>query len=290
MGSYLPLFSVEVEHTFFSNGLCARLDFVPTPNCLIFMGKVGLLIRHTQNGVRVFFDQNSSEALRLYATDPDEPLRLAFKIFARQRSFKAYTDINPPKEESILYFDNQGVKIDATDRFRLHDAEYGSAKDFEKLNSPRMTDLLSRKDRLLKPEFIISIELGKKEIKILDAASKTAYHKYYLKFQARETFWKYYLLSSMTKSKAYIADLNQETEFEDTGRASLPENRMALTFRSKQRIPLREQSEYRFQLREKDSNGAKVIVRRLPVASAGQFYKEIVGGKEAIVSEIFINC
>ncbi len=290
MGSYLPLFSVEVEHTFFSKGWCAGLNFVPTPNSLIFTEKTGLLIRHTQNGVRVFFDQNSSEALRHYATGPDEPLRLAFKVFAREMFFRAYTELSIPEEDAILYFDNQGREIDATHRFRLHDAEFVSAKDFEKLNSSRITGILSRKDRLLKPEFIISIGLGETEIQILDAASKTAYHKYYLKFQARETFWKYYLLGSMTKKKSYIADLNHETEFEDTGRAQLPDNRLALTFRSKQRIPLREKSEYRFQLKEKDPNGGKVIIRRLPVASAGQFYKEIVDGKEAIVSEIFINC
>jgi hypothetical protein len=290
MGPYLPLFSVEVEHTFFSKGWCAGLDFVPTPISLTFIEKTGLLIRNTQNGIRAFFDQNSSEALRLYAIKPDEPLRLAFKVFAREMFFRAYTELNTPEEDSILYFDNRGGKTDATKRFRLHDAEYVSARDFEKLNSPRITDILSRKDRLLKPEFIISIELGKKEIRILDAASKTAYHNYYLKFQARETFWKYYLLGSMTKNKSYIADLNHETEFEDTGRASLPGNRPALTFRSKQKIPLREKSEYRFQLRVKDPNGGKVIIRRLAVASAGQFIKEIIDGQEAIVSEIFINC
>ncbi len=290
MGPYLPLFSVEVEHTFFSKGWCAGLDFVPTPISLTFIEKTGLLIRNTQNGIRAFFDQNSSEALRLYATGSDEPLRLAFKVFSREMFFRAYTEITTPEEDSILYFDNRGGGFESTNRFRLHETEFVSAKDFEKLNSPRIADILSRKDRLLKPEFIVSIGLGQKEIQILDAASKTAYHNYYLKFQARETFWKYYLLGSMTKNKSYIADLNHETEFEDTGRASLPDNRRALTFRSKQRIPLREKSEYRFQLREKNPNGGKVIIRRLPVASAGQYYKELVDGKEAIVSEIFINC
>jgi hypothetical protein len=290
MGSYLPLFSVEVEHTYFSEGLCAGLDFVPTPDSRMFIEKTGLLIRHTQNGVRIFFDQNSSEALRLCATDSDEPMRLAFKVFARQRFFRAYTELKTSVEDAILYFDNQGGKIDATNRLRLHDADYVTARNFEKLNSPKIADILSRKDRLLKPEFIVSIRFGEKEIRILDAASKTAYQKYYLKFQARETFWKYYLLGSMTKKKSYIADLDNVTEFEDTGQTSLPGNRIALTFRSKKRIPLREDSEFRFQLKEKDPNGGKVLIKRMPVASAAQFYREIIDGNEAIVSEIFINC
>jgi hypothetical protein len=290
MGSYLPLFTVEVEHTFFSKGLCSGLDFVSTPASLTFIEKTGLLVRHTQNGVRVFFDQNSSEALRLYATEPGESLQLVFKVFPREKFFRVYTEISTPEEDSILYFGNQGGKIDSNHRIRLHTAEYVSAGNFEELNSPRLADILSRKDRLLKPEFIVAIRLGKKEIQILDAASKNAYLKYYIRFQARQTFWKYYLLGSMTKMKSFITDLNHETEFEATGRASLPGNRTALTFRSKQRIPLRERSEFRFQLSAKDPDGGKMIIRRLPVASAVQFCKETVNGKEAIVSEIFINC
>jgi hypothetical protein len=290
MDSYLPLFSVEVEHTYFSKDLCLGLDFVPTIESLLFIEKTGLLIRHTQSGVRIFFDQNSSEALRLYATQPDEPLRFAFKVFNRQRFFRAYTELNTPEEGAILYFDNQGGKIDSTNRLRLHAADYVSAKDFEKLNSPKIAGILSRKDRLLKPEFIVSIWFGKNEIRILDAASKTAYPKYYLRFHARKTFWKYYLLGSMTKKKSYITDLNNETEFEDAGQTFLPGNRIALTFRSKKRILLQEKSEFHFQLKEKDPNGGKVLIKRLPVASAGQFYREIIDGNQAIVSEIFINC
>jgi hypothetical protein len=290
MGSYLPLFTVDVKHTFFYKGFCPGLDFVPTPDTLTFIENTGLLVRHTQYGVRVFFDQNSSEALRRYTLEPEEPLRLVFKVFPREKLFRFYTEISTPEEDSLLYFDNQRGKIDSNRRCRLHTAEYVSDRDFETLKSPRIAGILSRKDQLLKPEFMVSIGLGKNEIQFLDKASKNVYLQYFIRFRARETFWKYYLLGSMIKKKSIIADLNHETEFEATGRASLPDDRVALTFRSKQRIPLREKSEYRFQLKEKGTNGGRVLIRRLPVASAGQFYKETVDGKEAIVSEIFINC
>ena len=124
----------------------------------------------------------------------------------------------------------------------------------------------------------------------MDEPSKAAAKNYYLKFKARETIWKYYLLGNLTKKNLDIVDLNNETQFEDTGPESLPDNRTALTFRSKQILPLREKSEYRFQLKEKDPNGGKVLIKRLPVASANQFLKESINGKEAILSEIFINC
>ena len=290
MGAYRPIFSIEVEHTYFSQSWQVGLDFVPTPTSLMLIEKYRLLMRYTSNGVRVFFDPDNSDVVLPDTADPDEPPALTFKAFTRDKFFRTYTDLNMPEEDAILYFDNERGKIDKTDRFRLHDAGYVSAKDFEKCSSPRITNILSQKDRLLKPELIISIRFGKKEIQALEAASKTSYSKYYIKFQARQTFWKYYLLGSVIERKSYIADQDNEMEFEDTGRDLLPDNREALTFRSKKRIPLRERSEYRFQLKEIGPNGGKVIIRRLPVASAGQYIKEIVDGKEAIVSEIFINC
>ena len=94
----------------------------------------------------------------------------------------------------------------------------------------------------------------------------------------------------MAEGHDFIVDLNNNTEFEDTGKTSLPGNRIALTFRSKDRIPLREEYEFRFQLKEKGPNGGKTIIKRLPVASASQLYREIIDGNEEIVSEIFINC
>jgi hypothetical protein len=247
-------------------------------------------MRHAQNAIRVFLDQNSSEALRLYATGLEASLRLGFKVFAKDKRFKAYTEINPPEDDSILYFENRGRKKDATNRFRLHRAKFVAAKDFEKLKSSRISDILSPKDRLLRPEFVVSIGLGEKEIQNSNVQSTPAHNQYYLKFKARETIWQYYVLGSLTKKKPYIVDLNNKVKFTDSGPASLPFNRTALTFRSKQKLPMREKSEYRFQLKEKDPAGGKVLIKRLPVAAANQFATEIIKGKEAIVSEIFINC
>jgi hypothetical protein len=290
MGAYLPLFSVEVEHTYFSRGYCPGLEFVPTTDGNAFIKNTGLLIRHTRNGVHTFFDRDSNEALQLYIADPDQPQRLVFKVYNRERLFRAYTELSSPEADAILYFDNKEENPDADNRFRMHKSDYVSAENFEGLDTPRISGILSGSDRLLKPEFIASVWFGKKEIRILGAKSEIAYPKYYIRFQARETFWKYYLLGNITRDKSFIVDLDSRTEFEDTGQASLPGNRNALTFRSKNKIPLRENSGYRFQLKSKDPNGGKIIIRRLPVASADQFCRELIEGEGAIVSEIYINC
>ncbi len=290
MGSYLPLFSIEVEHRFFFAGLCPVLDFVPTPKTNVVIEKTGLLTRNTINGIRLFYDENRSDSLQLYAADPAEPLNFGFKVFSKDPFFQNYTNLPVAKEDTILYFDNRNVKSETTGRLRLHDEEYVSETDFVRMDSPLLADSLSKKDRLVKPVCVVNICISENESSLFDEPSKAISKSYYLKFQARQTFWKYYLLGDMARENLHIADLDSETEFASAGVESLSDNRTALTFRSKTTLPLQERSTYRFQLRDGNSGGGKVLIRRLPVAPASQIYQEVIDGQEAFVSEMFINC
>ena len=192
-------------------------------------------------------------------------------------------------KDFILYFDNRGVKKDKTGRMRLHDKEYVSGADFEELDSPRVDDILNKKDRLTRPVFIAHISITAKESRLLQDRTKAAFKNYYVKFNARQTFWKYYLLGNMERGKLYVTDLNKENEFVSAGRESLPDSRTALIMRSTSPIPLREKFDCRFQLRQEGKAGEKVIIKRLPFASARQLSREIINNKDAEVSEIFIN-
>ncbi len=290
MGSYLPLLNIEVEHNFFSKGSCLALEFVLTPGTDKVMENAGMLRRNTMNGIHIFYDKNRSDSLKLYATDLINPLRLEFKVFSRDPFFENYTEPSVHQEGSILYFDNQRAKIDRTGRFRLHDEEYVSETDFEELNSSLFEDILNKKDRLIRPVSIVSVSISDKDVNLSSDQLEATAKSYYLNFRARQTFWKYYLLGGMARKDLYIADLKNEEEFESTGEESLSDSRIALTFRSKTTIPLQEKSDCRFQLREGGVGNGKVLINRLPVASATQINREVIEGKEAFVSEMFINC
>ena len=289
MKSYLPLFSVQAEHTFFTGGWCKGLDFRPTPKTAAVFNKADLLMKNAPYGIRIYYNRNNTDAFKLYLSDPDEPLCPAFKVYARDPSFKNYANHRDPGGESVLYFDNEITKRDDNGGLRLHEAQYVSDDDFELLNSPRLAEIIDSGDRIVKPEFIVSIRLKEEEIMRSKDPSDIPFQKYCLTFKARETIWKYYLMGSLNQMDSYIVDLDNEMEFEDAGQESLPDNRMAVTFRSKQKLSLREKSEYRFQLKNKGPNGGKTLIRRLPVASAEFFFKEKTNGEEAIISEIFIN-
>ena len=289
MSAYRSLFSVSVEHMFFTKGICQKLDFVPAHKADMLLKNADLLIRNTINGIYVFYNLQRAETLQLYAGRPDYPLNFIFKVYSRDPLFQNYTDPPSYKEGAILYLDNRDVKADKAGRLRLHKEKYVAEKDFRKLDSPFFEEILDKKDMLARPAFVVDIGMTKKESSLLDKPLKTNYKNYYLSFGARQTFWKYYVLGSLERKKPYIVDLENKTIFESVGRESLSDNRSALTFRSKTPIPLQDSYDWRFQLREKSPEGEKVLIKRLPVASADQVSREIIGKKEALVSEIYIN-
>ncbi|NKB82598.1 MAG: hypothetical protein GKS05_12065 [Nitrospirales bacterium] len=239
-----------------------------------------------------FYDDSRIDALQLLMADQDEPLCFGFKVVSRDPVFVNYTMPAVLRDDEILYFDSRKAKTETTGKLRLHADSSVSDKNFEKLNAPVLEGLIGKKEKLVKPHFLINIwvEAEKTLPKPLAKSRTLIPAEYYLKFKARQTYWKYYLLGAMAKNNPYIADLNNKTEFEATGNVSLPNERTALTFRSKAPIPLQEKFDQRFQLRTNGTREGKVLLKRLPVASTSQIDKEVVEGKEVVVSEIFINC
>lgn len=248
-----------------------------------------LLTRKTVKGLSVFYDLTGAGALRLFATDPEEPLSLGFKVVSQHRAFDLYTWPTPTKSEAILHFDTKTAKPDESGRLRLHEQDYVSNKDFVLLTSPLFDELLSPKDRLVKPTFTVTIHVAEADTRGFDEPATAHPKQYYIRFRTREMAWKYYVLGNLTKRNAYITDVNNETEFDALGETVLSDNRTALIFRSKRPIPLREKPDYRFQLRERGPGVGKVLIQRLPVASADQFYKETIDGQDVMVSEIYVN-
>lgn len=283
------MMGIAVEHRFFPGGLCRVADFVPTQKTCSAMKKAGLLIKDMPNGIRAFYDEDKLDSLMLYVADPDEPLFLGFKVFSKDACFMNYTHPPTYSEDSILCFDNLNAKNEAAGDIMLHDEEYVSEADFRKLDLFPF-NLLNARDKLIRPAFVVNIRIGMQEGGPADKRGAPAFRNYTIRFRARETFWKYYLLGDMTKRKSYIYDRNNGTGFELIGEETLSDNRTAVIFRSTEAIPLREKSECHFQLKEQGAGGGKVLIKRLPVASACHIFREVINGKEAAVSEMYINC
>ena len=70
---------------------------------------------------------------------------------------------------------------------------------------------------------------------------------------------------------------------------ALDDGRSTLAARSRSAIAMQRRPLQRFQLLAQQPAADKVLVKRLPVASAGQLHMETIDGVRTLVSEIFVN-
>lgn len=289
MSAFLPLFSVSVEHGFFSGAVCSGLDFVATSKTQRMILNAGLLLRKTHDGFHVAYDDSRLEALQQYALDPDEPLCFEFKVYSSYPEFKSVTEPFPTLRSDVLYFSNDNASMGDGSRVRLHRQQYVSKMDFVPMVSAPLNAVLNQKDRLIPPVLVINISANDKQYGLFDEQLMPMARHYLLRFKARETIWKYFLLGDMAKQGAYIVDPEDRVEFESAENSVLADQRVAMTFRSKQSIPLNENYGFNFQLKQKVPGREKVLIKRLPVARITQTGKEVVAEQGMVVSEIYIN-
>jgi len=288
MGSYQALLNIAVEHGFYTDGACSCLDFQPTEKTRRIFDNAGLLQKKTADGIQIVYDESRLEALKLYAEDPQEPLCFEFKVYSNDAQFRSYTEPFADMGKGILYLDNRATTA-GDGKISLSVFEYVSNDDLKKTDSDELRDMISQRDRLLPPLFVVKIFAETAQASHIEAWLESELTSYSIVFNARQTFWKYYLLGKMANAGSYIFDPDNQVEFEALGETSLPDRRMALTFRSKQSIPLNEYYDFRFQLKQQGPGGENVLINRLPVACITRTGREVVAEQRMVVSEIYIN-
>ena len=292
MSFYQTLLSVAVEHGYNLGGACQCLDFIPTAKTRSLFDRAGLLYRKTAEGFQLVYDKTRLETLQMFARDPAEPLGFDFKVYSTDPEFRSYSEPFSTVTDEILYFDNRAAK--GAGRIVLSAAETVSERDFRPVDASEFDDLLSARDLLQPPVFVLRIFADSDQGSLLEQWLEPEPTVYTIRFNSRQRYWKYYLLGRIVHKNGssdgfYIDDPDNKIEFETTGEETLAGRRRAYTFRSKQRIPLTENYPYRFQLKQKGQNGETVVIPSLPFASVEKVGMETIAEQQAIVSEIYIN-
>ena len=286
MGAYRPLFHVSIEHTYFSGHSCKSLEFAPAPATVSLLNKTGLLLRPSKNGLSIFCEEDKMDVLRFHAEDD---FVLAFKVFSKDPYFSSYTLPSAKNDNMILCFDNQHVTKDLEGKQRLHRDAYASELDYQDIASAQFDDVFAPIDYLVKPCFLIQIRVTADEQGLCSETLDERDRNFYIRFATNQTFWKYYILGDLAKRKIYIADLDNEIEFDELSDVSLPGDHQGKVLQSSSAIPMQEMSNQRFQLRETGSIGDKVLIKRMPNACISRTDGNVVNGKIEIISEIYIN-
>jgi hypothetical protein len=289
MSDYQALFDIRITHEYFVTGACPCLDFIPTDNTRRLLRNCGLLMKKHKQGLGLAFDRESQDALQLQLAEDSEGLDLVFKLYASDPQFRTYTEPFAESMQGLFYFTNRGLPAAEPAKLKLHAGAAVSSRDWIDLEAERLRGILDSRDRLCPPVGVIRLYADEQSYPLFDKHNKPKSPCFTIHWKARQTFWKYYLQSEKPGEDVYVFDPEGRIEFESTGPDRLANGKTVSTYRSKQRIPLNQRFDFRFQLKQRKHGVEKILYRQLPFARVSQTGKEVVAQQAIAVSEIYIN-
>ena len=294
MDAYLLLFEVAVRHAFYAPEPCAGLRLSPTPASAAKLRRVGAVLRPTTEGVAVYVEGQRLPTLQALANDTNEPLE--FYLLGRNSDpdFASATAGLAESCDQVLLFDSARAQDpDAAGWRLLHPGAHASAESAVPIHRPPLGDTpgttttpplagaLPAADRRVPPAFVLRIRI--------ETPVATLGQRWCVALQARATHWKYLLPADWAVQAPQVVDIDQRVGFEPPRPEPLDDGRSTLAARSRSAIAMQRRPLQRFQLLAQQPAADKVLVKRLPVASAGQLHMETIDGVRTLVSEIFVN-
>ncbi len=282
------MFNISLEHTYFNSGKLSGVNFLPTAETQKLMHNVNLVSRKRPDGLTVFFDGEHLDALKLHASDEDDPLRVEFKCEVGHENFQNFTSSSVFEPNKTLYFDSANTQSQPLGKKYLHAEEFVSSAEL--VDSPSLQAAHANiADRRSPSLGVISIQITDDELSELATGTTQEFNDYTIRFKARETYWKYFLIGEANREGAYLRDVNGEIEFEDLGEEQVADGRMARIFMTSKPIPMQDRAKPKLQLVITKNNRPKVLVSRLAVPTAKRINKVIHQDRELFVSEIYVN-
>ena len=246
------------------------------------------MLKPRKGGFTLYYEEACLDIVKSLATEKPQAPQLFFIARSADRIFPLITEAAPEKSENIFYFTSakaRKLRQSKRSQFLVSEKNSVSESDYTDAESLVREEVLSQLDLLVKPAFVFTVDM--KRFRTITAIK--AEPNFLIRFNAKRTVWKYYLLSQKRSAAVYINDLDKQQEFTFGGDEWLTDNRQAKTYFSKKPLVLSEKSSYRFQLKEKGESGERVLLSRLPLASGELYGKTQINGKYVTVSEIYVN-
>ena len=294
MDAYLLLFEVAVRHAFYAPEPCAGLRLTPTPASASKVQRLGAVMRPTTEGVAVYIEGQRLPTLQALANDTNEPLEFYLLGRSSDPDFASATAGLAQARDQVLLFDSARAQHpDAAGWRLLHPGAHAGAESAVPTHLPPLGDTpgtattppiagaLPPADRRVPPAFLLRIRI--------ETPGTTLGQRWCVMLQSRATHWKYLIPAEWAAQAPQVVDIDQRIGFEAPRPEALADGRSALVARSRSAIALQRRPRQRFQLLAQQPAADKVLVKRLPVASAGQLHLETIDGVRTLVSEIFVN-
>ena len=268
MSAYRPLLDLQVEHPFYAGGRCRGLVFHTSDDTLQRLQRAVCVWRATESGIALHAERGRIER---FFGDGEEPFTLGFVAHSCETAFVAATaGLNRAGDGRFLL--TRLLPADDETVFLQADAEC-----LEPLDSPAWAGLWpAAKGPRMAPAFGLRLLLP-------DARPRRCV----MRFASRALPWKYYLVGAWEREGLYLADADGALEFAALVPERLSDGREVMAARSTVAIALAERPRQHIQLRRRGKDSDRVIVKRLPVATANAWGPLPGGGGP--VAEIYVN-
>ena len=142
-------------------------------------------------------------------------------------------------------------------------------------------------------EIELSDEIKKEIIAKIQAEEVPPVYKYKIRFEARSTYWKYFIASKYLNGLDQVEIQSPDTDISFTGpeEVTLVNGDKAFSFLSEKVLPLQEFPQHVFQLKKGNGpgeSGGRMLLDRLPVPSVQSIIPESRSNGSKIFSEIFV--
>jgi len=268
MAFFQPIFTLDIEHTFFADGRCNNLIFVPTSLTQRVLQQYQLLVKENENGFSILADQE-------FLIPFDDEAVLRFEVFSTDPYFGFYTAEAKGRTQP-LYCTTKNITADNTSLVISNEQPAESERN----------DIRRAKPGTKTPLLVVDVELNSQEF--LSAQKNAALVACTIQFNTRDIYWKYYFFGELAKLELDIHDLGSLATIEFYP-SDEPVARNGKAFISQHPIAMSSEPKQRFQLKDKNNSG-KILIKRLPNAGVNLIGKSRdLRGQQILVAEIYVN-
>lgn len=278
--SYQPLCTLTFQHLYFNDGLLQQARLVPTAASSRQMHNAGLLLKATRQGAVLLLDTQQRD---IAAACCDPVLTLHFMLYVSDPLFSSYSQ--PAAAVPQIFYCNNRSPQQTGNSLRLHLQPQLTEADLHDRTDPALAAFAEIQRQPL-PALVLELDIEHRDIAALTDIQA---RNYLLQFGCRRSVWRYYLSSNAFSGTLHIQDVARKIRFQQQENTLLPNGRTAVVFDSAEPLALQQYSSYRFQLVSKINDTERILIKRLPVAFAGQSQTAVINGTASHISEIYLN-
>jgi hypothetical protein len=294
MNTFLPIFSLTIEHDYFADALTPNVQFTPSRDCAEMLRRWQLLLRQEGNCLEIWQEVGISGPLtaRDVASNNakrSQELCFTFEVTGRDPLFSFYTDL--PRSGTKYANQEDGNTSDIVEYLVAADMKVDTTPDRHGQDKSNTFTVELHRIKLHESLQERMHDLSKEEESSTTLKPPPALKQYVVALKSKKIHWKYFFSGSLAKKKLHIVDVNAEENGLGVGfvDSSLSATKDGLAMISTSAIAMRNRPDQRFQLREAGA-GERILIKRLPNASLAKIGKEKSrDGASMVVAEIYIH-